>query len=70
MPSVLPPTMGNNIVTYLPPPSSFDPFLRFPLWEFHVKAIRFHVRVSFDKTSQLLRRFGIRLSFLNKITKF
>ena len=36
---------------------SWVSFLRFPLWEFHVKAICFHVRVSFDKTSQLLRRF-------------
>ena len=41
---------------------SWVPFLRFPLWEFHVKAICFHVRVSFDKTSQLLRRFGMRSS--------
>ena len=41
---------------------SWVPFLRFPLWEFHVKAICFHVRVSFDKTSQLLRRFEMRSS--------
>ena len=41
---------------------SWVSFLRFPLWEFHVKAICFHVRVSFDKTSQLLRRFGMRSS--------
>ena len=47
---------------------SWVPFLRFPLWEFHVQAICFHVRVSFDKTSQLLRRFGIRSSFLGRIT--
>ena len=40
---------------------SWVPFLRFPLWEFHVQAICFHVRVSFDKSSQLLRRFGMRL---------
>ena len=33
-------------------PGSWVPFLRFPLWEFHVKAICFHVRVSFEKTSQ------------------
>ena len=46
-------------------PGSWVPFLRFPLWEFHVKAICFHVRVSFDKTSQLLRRFGIRSSEMN-----
>ena len=44
---------------------SWVPFLRFPLWEFHVKAICFHVRVSFDKTSQLLRRSGIRSSEMN-----